>query len=191
MRIFGYARASASQQSLDIQIKALEAAGVEAGRIFTDRVTSNHFDQDGLALLQTKVQQGDIVFITKLDRLGRNIAELIQLINTFDEMGVSLRFLDDGICSEGATGKVIVAVLAAVVQAERQRISERTLEGRIEAREKGVKFGRKPTVDRGKVQALRVQGLGATDIARQMKIGRSTVYKILHSLSNNGPLKMT
>jgi DNA invertase Pin-like site-specific DNA recombinase len=78
-------------------------------------------------------------------------------------------------------GKMVVTILSAVAQAERQRILERTNEGRIEAKAKGVKFGRKPTVDRDKMWALRDQGLGATDIARQLKIGRSTVYKILKS----------
>lgn len=185
MHIFGYARASANQQSLDTQIKALESEGVEAGRIFTDSVTTSHVHREGLRQLQTQVQQGDTVVVTKVDRLGRSLAELIQLITAFDEKGVTVTFLDDGISTEGAMGKVIVAVLSAVTQAERQLIQERTCEGRMEAKEKGVKFGRKPTVDRDRVQTLRVQGVGAADIARQMNVGRSTVYKILQSLSKN------
>lgn len=80
---------------------------------------------------------------------------------------------------------MVVTILSAVAQAERQRILERTNEGRIEAKAKGVKFGRKPTVDRVKMLVLQEQGLGATDIARQMKIGRSTVYKVLKSQENN------
>lgn len=94
-------------------------------------------------------------------------------------MGVSIRFLDDGISTEGATGKMVVTILSAVAQAERLRILERTNEGRLEARTKGVKFGRKRSVDRKKLKALRKAGLGATEIARQMGIGRSTVYKLL------------
>jgi len=76
-------------------------------------------------------------------------------------------------------GKMVVTILSAVAQAERQRILERTNEGRLEAKAKGVQFGRKRSIDRNKVFALRDQGLGATDIARQLKIGRSTVYVIL------------
>lgn len=76
-------------------------------------------------------------------------------------------------------GKMVVTILSAVAQAERQRILERTNEGRLEARAKGVKFGRKPSVDKAKVRTLHEQGLGATEIARQLKIGRSTVYKVL------------
>lgn len=72
-----------------------------------------------------------------------------------------------------------VTILAAVAQAERQRILERTNEGRTEAKLKGVKFGRKPTVDRKKVASLYKTGIGATKVARQLGIGRSTVYKLL------------
>ncbi len=78
-------------------------------------------------------------------------------------------------------GKMVVTILSAVAQAERLRILERTNEGRLEAKAKGIKFGRKPTVDKAKVLALRDQGVGAMEIARQLKIGRSTVYKVLVS----------
>ena len=181
MRLFGYARVSTSQQSLNIQVKALKAKGVKANRIFTDKATGSHVNRDGLRLLRVKVEEGDILIVKKLDRLGRDTADMIQLIKEFDEMGVAIRFLDDGISTEGTMGKMVVTILSAVAQAERQRIIERTNEGRIEAMAKGVKFGRKRTIDRDKVQALREQGIGATDIARQMKIGRATVYKILQS----------
>ncbi len=76
-------------------------------------------------------------------------------------------------------GKMVVTILAAVAQAERQRILERTNEGRAEAMASGVRFGRKRTIDREKVLAMKVQGVGPTDIAKQLGIGRSTIYKIL------------
>jgi DNA invertase Pin-like site-specific DNA recombinase len=95
---------------------------------------------------------------------------MIQLIKEFDEMGVAIRFLDDGISTEGTMGRMVVTILSAVAKTERQRILERTNEGRIEAKVNGAKFGRKPSIDRDKMQALQAQGLGATDIARQMKI---------------------
>ena len=80
-------------------------------------------------------------------------------------------------------GKMVVTILSAVAQAERQRILERTNEGRVEAA-KGVKFGRKPTINRDNVWNLREQGKGATEIAKNLNIGRSTVYKILASEKN-------
>lgn len=91
---------------------------------------------------------------------------------------MAIRFLDDGISTEGTMGKMIVTILSAVAQAERQRILERTNEGRMEAKLKGVQFGRKRSVDREKIRQLRSQGIGATTIARQLKIARSTVYKV-------------
>ena len=142
MRLFGYARVSTSQQSLDIQVKALKAEGVQANRIFTDKVTGSHVNRDGLRSLRVKVEEGDVILVKKLDRLGRDTADMIQLIKEFDEMGVAIRFLDDGISTEGTMGKMVVTILSAVAQAERQRILERTNEGRIEAKAKGVRFGR-------------------------------------------------
>lgn len=179
MRLFGYARVSTSQQSLEIQINTLKLEGVKAERIFTDKITGSHINRNGLSLLRVKVEKGDIVLVKKLDRLGRDTADMIQLIKEFDDMGVAIRFLDDGISTEGTMGKMVVTILSAVAQAERQRILERTNEGRIEARTKGVKFGRKPSVNRQKVIALHQEGVGATEIARQLNIGRSTIYKIL------------
>jgi DNA invertase Pin-like site-specific DNA recombinase len=180
MRLFGYARVSTSQQSLDIQIKALKEAGVKPNRIFTDKVSGSHVQRDGLGLLRVKVEENDVILVKKLDRLGRDTADMIALIKEFDEMGVSIRFLDDGISTEGTMGKMVVTILSAVAQAERQRILERTNEGRVEAKAKGIKFGRKRTIDRKKILALHKDGIGATAIAKQMSIGRSTVYKLLN-----------
>jgi DNA invertase Pin-like site-specific DNA recombinase len=180
MRLFGYARVSTNQQSLDIQIKALGEAGVAASRIFTDKASGSSGDRDGLRLLRVKVEEGDVVLVKKLDRLGRDTADMIALIKEFDGLGVSIRFLDDGISTEGAAGRMVVTILSAVAQAERQRILERTNEGRAEAKARGVKFGRPRTIDKRTLRALREQGLGATDIARRMGIGRSTVYKLLN-----------
>jgi len=180
MRLFGYARVSTSQQSLSIQIKALKEAGVKDSRIFTDKASGSHVGRNGLHLLRIKVEEGDVILVKKLDRLGRDTADMIQLIKEFDDMGVAIRFLDDGISTEGTMGKMVVTILSAVAQAERQRILERTNEGRMEAKAKGVKFGRKRTINRKQVLALHEKGIGATDIAREMSIGRSTVYKLLN-----------
>ena len=179
MRLFGYARVSTSAQSLELQVKALQEAGVKKHRIFTDKGSGSNMERDGLRLLQLKIEEGDVILVKKLDRLGRDTADMIQLIKEFDETGVAVRFLDDGISTEGTMGKMVVTILSAVAQAERQWILERTNEGRLEAKAKGVKFGRKRTVDRQKVLRLREEGMGASDIAKQLSIGRSTVYKII------------
>lgn len=148
-------------------------------RIFSDKASGSHVNRDGLSLLRIKVEQGDVILVKKLDRLGRDTADMIALIKEFDNLGVAIRFLDDGISTEGSMGKMVVTILSAVAQAERQRILERTNEGREEAKIRGVKFGRKRTVDREKALTMKDKGVGATDIARNLGIGRSTVYKIL------------
>ena len=178
MRTFGYARVSTSQQSLDLQINALLEAGVEHRRIFTDKVTGKDLDRQGLQDLKVKVERGDLILVKKLDRLGRDTADMVQLIKYFDEVGVSVRFMDDGISTEGTMGKMVVTILSAVAQAERQRILERTNEGRIEAMSKGVRFGRKPSIDRKLFKELHDQKLGGTAIAKQMGISRAAVYKL-------------
>lgn len=182
MRLFGYARVSTSQQSLDFQIKSLKKEGVKPNRIFSDRATGGNTNRDGLTLLRVKVEEGDMILVKKLDRLGRDTSDMIQLIKQFDEMGVSVRFLDDGISTEGTMGKMVVTILSAVAQAERKRILERTNEGRIESKAKGVKFGRKRSIDRGQLKELIEKGTGASKIAELMKIGRSTVYKLMQEM---------
>ncbi len=181
MRLFGYARVSTSQQSLDIQVGALKNAGVKANRIFTDKASGSSADRVGLELLRMKVEEGDVILVKKLDRLGRDTADMIQLIKEFDALGVAVRFIDDGISTDGEMGKMIVTILSAVAQAERTRILERTNEGRLEAKSKGIKFGRKRKIDRNKIKVMHDKRTGATEIAKHMGIARSTVYKIINS----------
>ena len=90
MRLFGYARVSTSQQSLDIQIKALKEAGVETNRIFSDTASSNQVNWNGLSLLRVKVEADDVILVKKLDRLGRNTVDTIQLIKEFERIGVAI-----------------------------------------------------------------------------------------------------
>ena len=138
MRLFGYARVSTGQQSLKLQINALKKSGVAEKRIFTDKKTGSTAERDGLELLKLKVEQGDCILITKLDRLGRDTADMVNIIKYFDELGVSIKFIDDGISTEGSMGKMVVMILTCVAQAERARILERTNEGRLEAKANGV-----------------------------------------------------
>ncbi|HGX0019855.1 TPA: recombinase family protein, partial [Escherichia coli] len=106
MRLFGYARVSTSQQSLDLQVRALKDAGVKANRIFTDKASGSSTDREGLDLLRMKVEEGDVILVKKLDRLGRDTADMIQLIKEFDAQGVAVRFIDDGISTDGDMGQM-------------------------------------------------------------------------------------
>lgn len=180
MRTFGYARVSTSQQCLDTQINALLAQGVEPHRIITDKATGSNIEREGLKNLMLKVEAGDLVLVKKLDRLGRNTADMIHLIEKFESMDVKVSFLDDGISTKGPMGHMVITILAAVAQAERERIMERTNEGREAAKEKGVKFGKKRSIDRSEVLRLAAEGLNKTDIAKRLDCSRPAVYKILN-----------
>ncbi|MGT6736828.1 recombinase family protein, partial [Escherichia coli] len=115
MRLFGYARVSTSQQSLDLQVRALKDAGVKANRIFTDKASGSSTDREGLDLLRMKVEEGDVILVKKLDRLGRDTADMIQLIKEFDAQGVAVRFIDDGISTDGDMGQMVVTILSGTV----------------------------------------------------------------------------
>ena len=181
MRLFGYARVSTSQQSLDIQINALLNANVEKSRIYSDKESGIKSNRGGLDTLKIKVEAGDTIVVTKLDRLGRDTADMVSLIKEFDRIGVAVKFLNDGISTEGTMGKMVVTILSAVAQAERSRILERTNEGRLEAMKKGKRFGRKRTIDRDELLRLMAEGMGATEVSKRLNIARSSVYSITKS----------
>ncbi len=102
MRLFGYARVSTSQQSLDLQVRALKDAGVKANRIFTDKASGSSTDREGLDLLRMKVEEGDVILVKKLDRLGRDTADMIQLIRN-----LTLRAWQSGSLMTGSVPTVI------------------------------------------------------------------------------------
>lgn len=135
-------------------------------------------------MLKLKVEKGDVVIVKKLDRLGWNTLDMLELVDSFNEQGVAVRFLDDGISTDGPMGTMVITILAAVAQAERARIMERTNEGLAEAKANSVQLGRKRFIDRNQLQqALKDSGKGATAIATEMGIGRATVYKILKEMT--------
>jgi DNA invertase Pin-like site-specific DNA recombinase len=188
-RKFGYARVSTRDQCLELQKKKLIEAGVEAHRILTDKASGKDNEREGLKLLLLKVEKGDELIVTKLDRLGRNTLEMCRLLEEFNNMGVSVRFLEDGLDTNGPMGKLLITLVSAVAEAERARIMERTNEGRIDAQMRGVKFGRKPSVNKDKVKELWNDGWTAIKIAKEMKIGRSTVYKVIDEEKKISPME--
>jgi DNA invertase Pin-like site-specific DNA recombinase len=182
MRNFGYARVSTRQQSLDLQIERLKSEGVQSSRIFSDKATGANTDRVGLELLMLKVESGDQIIVTKLDRLGRNTLDMITLIEEFEKLGVSVKFLDDGLSTGGEMGKLVITILAAVAQAERARILERTNEGRQAAMDNGVRFGRKQSIDRKKFKDLLEQNLAPKDVIQEMGISRPSYYLLKKEL---------
>ena len=157
--IFGYARVSTNQQSLDIQIAALVNKGCLEGddpqRIFTDMESGKSMEnRDGLNKLLARVERGDIIYVKKLDRLGRNTLEMLEVIEELNSRGVSVNFIDDHLSTEGEMGRMVITILAAVAEAERCRIMERTNEGRRAAIARGVKMGRKVLATQAKIDEI-------------------------------------
>ena len=162
----GYARVSTNQQDLTTQLDKLKSAGVKDHKdfLFTDKASGKNDKRQGLELMMTKAREGDHIVITKLDRLGRNTGDMIRIIEDLHERGITVRFLDDGISTEGAMGKIVTTILAAVAQAERERILERTSEGRRAAMARGVKMGRKPSISQAvREQAVKMVSEGVSD----------------------------
>ncbi|WP_067101879.1 recombinase family protein [Marinomonas atlantica] len=188
MATLGYARVSTSQQQLDLQIKALISAGVKdhPDYLFTDKASGKNSEREGLKLLMIKAREGDHILVKKLDRLGRNTADMIEIIETLHQRGITVQFLDDGISTEGSMGKMVVTILAAVAQAERERILERTNEGRKDAISRGVKMGRKPSINhKTKLAIIKdiEEGIPKTKVAQRHGVSRQSLYKIINELS--------
>src|SRR6266478_3093979 len=142
MAILGYARVSTQDQNLSGQIEALKAAG--AGLVFKEKISGTRADRPQLTKLMASLKAGDVVLVTKLDRLGRSTRELLDLIERIGKAGASFRSLGDPLWDTSSSlGRLLSTMLAAIADFERDLIRERTGEGRKRALAKGVKFGRK------------------------------------------------
>jgi DNA invertase Pin-like site-specific DNA recombinase len=141
MSTIGYARVSTQDQDLSAQLDALKHAG--AVRIYREKISGVRADRPELAKVMRSLGKGDVLVITKIDRLARSTRELLNLIAAIAEAGASLRSLGDPLFdTSNAQGRLLVAVLGAVAEFERELIRERTGEGRKRAKAAGVRFGR-------------------------------------------------
>jgi DNA invertase Pin-like site-specific DNA recombinase len=141
MAIMGYARVSTRDQDLTAQLDALKAAGAET--VFREKVSGVRADRPQLAKLMAKLMPGDIVVVTKLDRLGRSTRELLELIEHIGKAGAAFRSLGDPLWDTSSSqGRLLSTLLAAIADFERDLIRERTGEGRKRAMAAGIKFGR-------------------------------------------------
>jgi DNA invertase Pin-like site-specific DNA recombinase len=136
------ARVSTQDQDLSGQLDALNAAGVT--KVYQEKVSGVRADRPQLAKLMAGLKDGDVVVVTKLDRLGRSTRELLDLIDRISKAGASFRSLGDPLWDTGsAQGRLLSTLLAAIAEFERELIRERTGDGRKRAMAAGVKFGRK------------------------------------------------
>jgi DNA invertase Pin-like site-specific DNA recombinase len=180
MAILGYARVSTQGQDLTAQIEALKAAGAET--LFKEKVSGVRADRPQLAKLMTSLRAGDIVVVTKLDRLGRSTRELLELIERIGKAGAAFRSLGDPLWDTSSSqGRLLSTLLAAIADFERDLIRERTGEGRKRAMANGVKFGRKRKLSEyQRAEAMRRRGAGETlaDIAKSYGVAISMISRL-------------
>lgn len=162
MAIVGYARVSTQDQDLTGQLAALKAAGAEP--IFREKISGARADRPQLAKLMASLKAGDVVVVTKLDRLGRSTRELLDLIDRIGKAGASFRSLGDPLWdTSSAQGRLLSTLLAGIAEFERELIRERTGDGRKRAMAAGVKFGRKRKLsDYQRVEAVKRRAAGET-----------------------------
>ena len=180
MSILGYARVSTQDQHLTGQLEALKAAGAET--VFKEKISGVRADRPQLAKLMASLKQGDVVLVTKLDRLGRSTRELLDLIERIGKAGAAFRSLVDPLWDTSSSqGRLLSTLLAAIAEFERDLIRERTSEGRTRAMANGVKFGRKPKLsDFQRKEALKRRAAGETlaEIAKSYAVDISMISRL-------------
>jgi DNA invertase Pin-like site-specific DNA recombinase len=180
MTVIGYARVSTQDQDLSGQLEALTAAG--AAPIFREKISGARADRPQLAKMMASLKAGDVVTVTKLDRLGRSTRELLDLIDAIGKAGASFRSLGDPLWDTSSSqGRLLSTLLAAIAEFERDLIRERTGEGRKRAMAKGVKFGRKPKLsDFQRKEALKRRAAGETlvEIAKSYAVDISMISRL-------------
>ena len=177
--LVGYARVSSIGQSLDIQNEALAKAGCE--KVFAEKMSGcSADDREQLAQALDWVRDGDFLIVTRLDRLARSVTDLHRIIEKLTEKGVAFRCLNQsGVDTDTSTGRLMLAILGAVACFENDIRRERQLEGVQKAKLAGRYKGRPPSICPQDVKELHGQGLGATEIAKRLQIGRASVYRAL------------
>lgn len=175
----GYARVSSIGQSLDVQIAALKEAGCE--KLFSEKQSgSSTGKRDRLQEALEFVREGDVLVVTRLDRLARSAGDLHALVSQLAQKKVGFRCLQQsGVDTTTATGKLLLGMLAAIAEFETDIRRDRQREGIERAKAAGVYKGRKPSVDAAAVRQLRDDGMAPTMIAKQLKIGRASVYRAM------------
>tara|TARA_R110000751_G_scaffold80790_1_gene162873 strand:+ start:3222 stop:3761 length:540 start_codon:yes stop_codon:yes gene_type:complete len=177
--IIGYARVSTDDQSLASQTDALSAAGAE--KVFADKISGSRRARPELDRMLEQLRDGDVVTVTKYDRLARSLKDLLEIVEAIRERGAGFRSLAEDIDTTTPAGRLVFHVFASIAQFERERISERTREGLASARRRGRIGGRPPaltTAQKDEVRRMRDEEHRAiTEIARLFKVSERTVRR--------------
>lgn len=178
--ILGYARVSTEDQNLDAQLDALKAAGAQ--RIFSDKISGSLRKRPELDRLLDQLREGDVIVVTKYDRLARSLRDLLDIVEVIKGRGAGFRSLAEDIDTTTPAGRLVFHVFASIAQFERERISERTKEGLEAARKRGRVGGRPPALSeaqRIEVRRMRDEdGRALPEIAKLFKVSTKTVRRV-------------
>lgn len=187
--LIGYARVSTDDQNLHLQHDALQAAGCE--RIFEDSVSGAKSERAGLTALMEALRTGDTVVIWRLDRLGRSLKNLIQLVDRLEAAQVGLCSLQENIDTTSSGGRLVFHLFGALAEFERNIIRERTRAGLSAARIRGRQGGRPPRLDTAKqtltIRLYRERSHTIKEICQLMGISKSTLYNYLDKAGRHVP----
>ena len=181
MAVIGYARVSTSEQNLDLQLTALKCAG--AARTFADNgVSGSTKERPQLSKALDRLEPGDVLTVWKLDRLGRNTRNVLDVIEDIRERGAGFRSLTEGLDTTGPMGTAMLTIMAAFAQLERDTMIERTRAGLAAAAANNRHGGRPRKIDdaaAARARELKGKGISASDIGRMLGVSRATVYRYL------------
>lgn len=179
----GYARVSTSEQDTAAQVAKLTAAGCE--RIFTEKESGGRWDRPELQKMLDQLRPGDVVVITKLDRLSRSLKDLLFMLEKWNAAGVAFECLDDRIETASPAGKLMLQMIGAFAEFERSLIRQRTGEGLQRAREAGRIGGRKSKLtpqQREHALAQLREGKSQSEIAQLFSVDRATICRLAKEL---------
>jgi DNA invertase Pin-like site-specific DNA recombinase len=178
MTVIGYARVSTTDQNLEVQESALRGAGCDLIRS-EKRSGTTTAGREELRTVLDFLRSGDVLMVTRIDRLARSIADLQDIVRTVRSRGAALRATEQPIDTSTAAGKCFLDMLGVFAEFETNLRKERQLEGIADAKARGVYKGRKPSIDPTKVKQMKADGIGPSAIAKALKIGRASVYRAL------------
>ncbi len=182
MARIGYARVSTTDQDLDIQYARLKAEGCEIVR--SEKISGASREGRGeLATVIEFLRPGDELVVSRLDRLGRDTRDVLNIIHECEQRGAFVTVLDPHVTTRGEMGHLVLTVLGMVAQMERRFIKERQREGIERAKSAGQYKGGKVRIDHEKIRELSVSGIGVTMIAKEIGCSRMQVYRVLNAHS--------
>jgi DNA invertase Pin-like site-specific DNA recombinase len=184
MAVVGYARVSSVGQSLEVQQEKLVSYGV--GKLFAEKRSGTTAARPELKSCLEYVRGGDVLVITKLDRLARSTQHLHKIVNDLNERGVGFKVLDQSIDTTTKEGLLLFSILASLAEFETELRAEKTNEGLIAAMERGVRFGAKPKLTENQIAEMkqkRSQGVLIKDLMTQYKLSKASVYRLMSEAS--------